>query len=230
MVPPTTKHSFSGAPSEIETPTNIRARCPTDLSPFYHRVAFTVDGQHHVGTTISRLFCGGGPSAVPRTVRPVVVDPVERKTSWFLAHIRKEVLETVEPTIADGDTAPPVARKSRCVGVKASAPHAAPRPVRSVTFPGAPVGSVPGGLPTASFAKELSSEASAGTSSIGFSQRMSCYDFLYSAVTSDFPLRVSFSLTRDDRKNGEAAKPLTSEINNRASQSRGYTPNRKATS
>lgn len=78
-------------------------------------------------TTISHLFRCGRPSAVPRRVRTIVVDSVNRMLRRrFWPHVVEEGFKRVAPFIAHGNAASPIQTEVRAGLVKATALDGAP--------------------------------------------------------------------------------------------------------
>lgn len=76
---------------------------------------------------ISCLFCGGGPSAVVRRIRAVVVDAVKRMAAGRAAsHVGQKRLKRVTPPIAYANTATAIALVVAVAGIGASRFHALP--------------------------------------------------------------------------------------------------------
>lgn len=80
-----------------------------------------------VGAAILVLHGPRGPATVGFTVRPVVVDAVERERRMGLAsHVREKVDIGVAPPLAHSDPAPAVVSKVNTIAVVASSEHVHP--------------------------------------------------------------------------------------------------------
>ena len=80
-------------------------------------------------TLITRLLQDCGPSAIPRSVRPVVVDAVDAVTLWARTHISKKCRKGIDPFVADGYSSTAVAFVSLVVSVQASSLHSVPNSI-----------------------------------------------------------------------------------------------------
>jgi hypothetical protein len=81
------------------------------------------------------LFRAGCPAAVAWFVIAVVVDAVDGKPGWALAHISKEGFERVTPAVAYFDASAPVVFPKPCVGVGAAFYYTGPAAVCRGEFP-----------------------------------------------------------------------------------------------
>lgn len=82
------------------------------------------------GATVVHLLRARSPLAVPRFVVSVVVDAFYRKfRRWLRSHVGQEVLEAFQPTVANGNPAPPVRFKAFFFGIVATSSNVHPAAV-----------------------------------------------------------------------------------------------------
>lgn len=80
-----------------------------DLRPLDLRFGDTVKHQQLIGSRISRLLFRGCPSTITRLVVALAINAVERvRAAWLAAHVGKETLERMQPSVADRDSAPAI--------------------------------------------------------------------------------------------------------------------------
>ncbi len=99
---------------------------PSIVSPLRLSFSYTHDSEERVRPPVRGLFKHSSPPAVFRGVVSIVVDSVYRHFARrFYAHVGKEVIK-VSPSVAHGNSAPPVVGVVCRVFVVASRDHAAP--------------------------------------------------------------------------------------------------------
>lgn len=119
---------WSPAPEQAQA---NQSRGEADISrPLGSCSGDSVDGQVVNPPGVVHLLTLRCPSAVARSVVAIVVFPLQRMVwRWLQPHVYQEVLETVEPSIADLDTSSTVMRELGGVAIQAAAFHRSPATV-----------------------------------------------------------------------------------------------------
>lgn len=106
-----------------------------DIGPSCQRLRFPSEGQGPVPTNVPALLFRGRPSAIPRFVVPVVVDPLDRmSTRRARAHIGQERVEA-QPARINCDATSTVSRPCGVRGHGAAMEHGSPGPVLRASRP-----------------------------------------------------------------------------------------------
>lgn len=95
--------------------------------PMRQHHSFALIGDVHGPAVIAALHKSGRPSAVRRLVVAIIVDAIKGHAVRTIAHVRKEVLERMPPTVADANTARAVSTEVAVPRVIATLEHAVPR-------------------------------------------------------------------------------------------------------
>lgn len=77
-------------------------------------------------SSVCLLLCLGGPKAIVRGIRSVIVSALKGSALWSAAHVGKEVFEAVAPSVAHNDAPPSISVKVRAARIMASPPHINP--------------------------------------------------------------------------------------------------------
>lgn len=96
--------------------------------------AFTTSQALASWALVVSLLMRGGPSAIVRRVRTVVVDAINRVTMWTWSHVAEESREVVTPLIANGDAPSTIPRIRSTAGPVAARLHRPPDSVQPCAF------------------------------------------------------------------------------------------------
>ena len=115
-------------PSTPETVVNnMWTRKMDDARPFCDGVRDPIKRHASIASRIVRLFAPRSPFAIPRRVRPVVIDAFNRGAARTIPHVFEKRRKIIAPLIAHGDAAPAIFAKIFNVWVIASLFRVCPR-------------------------------------------------------------------------------------------------------
>jgi hypothetical protein len=148
-----------------------------------------------------------GPSAILRRVIAVVVDAIQRSACWALAHVQQEVLERVEPSVANADAPASVVSVLWARLQVAANLHARPRTVR---FGVAPNSAMP--MRRVRCLGAIKGEASAALS-LSVLKVLRRNDLFCPAIAATQPVRASIRGRLRSRYYKKAPTTLMADVN-----------------
>ena len=96
-------------------------------APIFYTQGSSINCYPSVESGVARLFFFGGPTAVIRLIISIIIDTFNRVVgTWPFAHIGKECLEAIKPSVADFDASVSIDRKFRVLGVVTALFHFSP--------------------------------------------------------------------------------------------------------
>lgn len=168
-------------------------------NPVLDAERLAIEGEHAIARMVAVLLGFSGPLAVFGRVPKVIVDALKGVFSGRSgSHIRKELLEVVEPLRIYRNTTRTVTRELVIFGIRASLFHAVPRSVFKGVFP------VSGSTVSAN-ASRLVVKASAASGSAAF-KRVSENPFLSPALANTEPIHSAATALFGFRGNGKSTE------------------------
>lgn len=116
-----------GTPSPLEPPTNGTEGEPEFTSPLCDGHGLPIVGEKVILASVVGLLRGQRPSAVPGSIRSLVVDTLNRVLrGGTVAHISMERLEGVVPFVADRNPSGSIILEGGLLGIEAAVLHSDP--------------------------------------------------------------------------------------------------------
>jgi hypothetical protein len=115
----------------VEADQNRVIRNAANGGPLGNELGFSVNREPAGIRTIAGVFLHRDPANIFRRVRPIVINAMQLVVRWTRRHVSDEVLEC-QPTFANKNPAPAIARIVLGVRVVASRHHAVPNRVKAM--------------------------------------------------------------------------------------------------